>query len=85
MDHYNSQLVAGYSKNTPSLGLVVFMPDYFKIRATASKVNSVSAASNKVSKRRVVVLRNMTGLSDKGPAVSSRVMLVSRPDTGPIG
>ena len=51
IDHYNSQLVAGYSKNTPSLGLVVFMPDYFKIRATASKVNSASAASNKVSKR----------------------------------
>jgi hypothetical protein len=27
-DRYNDQLVAGYSKNTPSLGLKVYMPDY---------------------------------------------------------
>jgi hypothetical protein len=30
IDKYNSQLVAGYSKNTPSKGLVVFMPDLAK-------------------------------------------------------
>src|SRR4030095_1793616 len=29
MDHYNTQLVAGTSKNTPSFGLVVYMPDYY--------------------------------------------------------
>ena len=28
---YNRQLVAGYSKNTPSHGLIVFMPDYFSL------------------------------------------------------
>lgn len=28
LEKYNAQLVAGYSKNTPRLGLVVFMPDY---------------------------------------------------------
>lgn len=28
LDRYNDQLVAGYSKNTPDYGLVVFMPDY---------------------------------------------------------
>jgi len=27
--HYNRQLVAGYSKNIPRHGLVVFMPDYY--------------------------------------------------------
>jgi hypothetical protein len=27
-DRYNEQLVAGYSKNTPALGLKVYMPDY---------------------------------------------------------
>ncbi len=25
---YNRQLVAGYSKNTPTHGLIVFMPDF---------------------------------------------------------
>ena len=28
LDDYNRQLVAGYSKNTPSHGLIVHMPDY---------------------------------------------------------
>ena len=30
LDHYNAQLVAGYEKNTPDQGLIVFMPDYKK-------------------------------------------------------
>jgi len=30
-DHYKEHLVAGYSKTTPSGGLVVYMPDYNKI------------------------------------------------------
>jgi len=29
---YNRQLVAGYSKNTPRHGLLVYMPDYGKVR-----------------------------------------------------
>jgi len=32
IDHYNRQLVAGYSKNTPRYGLVVFMPDYYQVK-----------------------------------------------------
>lgn len=28
LDHYNQQLVAGYSRNTPDHGLIVTMPDY---------------------------------------------------------
>jgi hypothetical protein len=32
---YNRQLVAGYSKNTPTHGLIVFMPDF----ATLSRPN----------------------------------------------
>ncbi len=34
LDHYNEQLVAGYSRNTPDHGLIVVMPDY---RAVATK------------------------------------------------
>jgi hypothetical protein len=30
-DRYNDQLVAGYSKNTPRLGLKVYMPDYHRV------------------------------------------------------
>ena len=32
LDHYNDQLVAGYTKNTPEYGLRVFMPDFNKLR-----------------------------------------------------
>ena len=32
LSDYNRQLVAGYSKNTPSHGLIVHMPDYGEIR-----------------------------------------------------
>ncbi len=33
LDHYNEQLVAGYSRNTPDHGLIVTMPDYAAVRA----------------------------------------------------
>jgi hypothetical protein len=36
IDHYNEQLVAGYSKMTPSGGLCVHMPDYSKLKKTAT-------------------------------------------------
>jgi hypothetical protein len=32
VDHYKDQLVGGYSKTTPSSGLEVFMPDYYKVK-----------------------------------------------------
>ena len=51
MDHYNTQLVAGYSKNTPNFGLVVFMPDYSKVRGSFSKVDSAGPSDRSVSKR----------------------------------
>ena len=35
-EHYNDQLVAGYSKNTASGGLLVYMPDYPKISKSLS-------------------------------------------------
>lgn len=35
IDHYNSQLVAGYSKTTPRFGLIVYMPDYYKLRKSS--------------------------------------------------
>jgi hypothetical protein len=37
IDHYNEQLVAGYSKMTQSGGLCVHMPDYNKLKHPAAK------------------------------------------------
>jgi hypothetical protein len=37
LDHYNDQLVAGYSKNTPNKGLKTFMPDADELRARTAK------------------------------------------------
>ncbi len=36
LDHYKDQLVAGYSKTTPSFGLRVYMRDYNKLRKQAA-------------------------------------------------
>jgi hypothetical protein len=33
LDHYNEQLVAGYSRNTPDHGLIVTMPDYATLKS----------------------------------------------------
>ena len=54
MDHYNTQLVAGTSRNTPNFGLVVYMPDYYKVRSgVQSKVsfpsNGAATATNGVA------------------------------------
>ena len=40
IDHYNQQLVAGFSKSTPRYGLVAYIPDYYKIRKTSPTENS---------------------------------------------
>src|SRR5207237_2525516 len=40
IDHYNQQLVAGYSKNTPRYGLVAHVPDYYKLQKTSPTSNS---------------------------------------------
>jgi hypothetical protein len=37
LDHYNDQLVAGYSKNTPNKGLKTFMPDADELTARRAK------------------------------------------------
>jgi outer membrane protein OmpA-like peptidoglycan-associated protein len=56
LDHYNAQLVAGTSKNTPNFGLVVYMPDYYKVHSGAqSKVslpsnNDVASAKQETNK-----------------------------------
>ena len=36
-EKYNEQLVAGYSKNTPNHGLMVFMPDLSDVASTMSR------------------------------------------------
>ncbi|HET8677503.1 MAG TPA: hypothetical protein VFO63_17020 [Blastocatellia bacterium] len=51
IDHYNRQLIAGYSKTTPRLGLVVYMPDYYKVQPRAAVENTRSAASGNSSKQ----------------------------------
>ena len=43
IDHYNEQLVAGYSKMTPSAGLCVHMPDYNKLPRHAGKTTTASS------------------------------------------
>ena len=43
LDHYKEQLVAGYTKETPSFGLCVYMRDYNKL--TASKSSSTAATN----------------------------------------
>ena len=40
LDRYNDQLVAGYSKNTPSRGLKTFMPDADDLRAKTARAPS---------------------------------------------
>ncbi|PYQ03033.1 MAG: hypothetical protein DMF82_14290, partial [Acidobacteria bacterium] len=37
LDRYNDQLVAGYSKNTPSRGLKTFMPDANDLAARTAR------------------------------------------------
>jgi hypothetical protein len=37
LDHYREQLVAGYSKTTPTFGLRVFMPDYHRLERPATR------------------------------------------------
>lgn len=37
LDHYKEQLVAGYSKTTPTFGLKVFMPDFHRLKRPATK------------------------------------------------
>jgi hypothetical protein len=51
LDHYNTQLVAGTSKNTPNYGLVVYMPDYFKVNSGSQGKISLSSASEVASSR----------------------------------
>jgi hypothetical protein len=51
LDHYNSQLVAGHSKNTPNFGLVVVMPDYYKLRQASTKQPRVKDADTTLSRR----------------------------------
>ena len=44
LDHYREQLVAGYTKETPSFGLRVYMRDYNKLRHAKSNPGSGTAS-----------------------------------------
>lgn len=46
LDHYKDQLVAGYSKTTPSFGLRVYIRDYDRLKTEASRL-----AQNRASKK----------------------------------
>jgi hypothetical protein len=50
IDNYNRQLVAGYTKNKPNYGLVVFMPDYLKIKQRSTTQSAVSNSPRKLRK-----------------------------------
>ena len=46
--HYNDMLVAGYSRNTPGLGLKTYMPDYDDLKAGRRVAHSPGAAATGV-------------------------------------
>ncbi len=51
IDRYNDQLVAGFSKNTPSLGLVVHMPDFHSVRRSARPSTSAKPRSTSTGEK----------------------------------
>jgi len=69
IDHYNQQLVAGYSKATPRYGLVAHIPDYYKIRKTSPTENSGKTNSKPAVKSRE---SNSTGGIKLKPLLESR-------------
>jgi len=48
VDGYNDMLVAGYSKNTPQLGLKTYMPDYDDLKS-GRRVNGTPGAARRAS------------------------------------
>ncbi len=46
LDHYKQQLVAGYTKETPSFGLCVFMRDFNKI----ARMKAVSTSKSQTNR-----------------------------------
>jgi hypothetical protein len=44
LDHYAEQLEAGYSKSLPSLGLLVFMPDYSTVAKSSHPESKTTKA-----------------------------------------
>ncbi len=76
IDHYNQQLVAGYSKTTPRYGLVAHIPDYYKIRKTSPTENS-----DKVNSKPSVGSRRSrgTGRTDSRPSAESRASSAPQP------
>jgi hypothetical protein len=48
-DHYQDQLVAGYSKTTATGGLLVYMPDYGKIAKAGSSRQSTANSADRVA------------------------------------
>jgi hypothetical protein len=73
IDHYNEQLVAGYSKTTPRYGLIAYLPDYYKIRKTSPTENSAGTTSKSSVELRGSI---RTSRTNSDPLVESRA---SRP------
>ena len=69
IDHYNQQLVAGFSKATPRFGLVAYVPDYYKIRTISSKENFGNTNSKPSVEPRA---SNRTSRTNPNPTVESR-------------
>jgi len=72
IDHYNRQLVAGYSKSTPRYGLVAYVPDYYKIQ----KVSPTKISGTAVSKPQFE--SPGTNSANSKPSVESGASSVSR-------
>jgi hypothetical protein len=46
IDHYNDQLVAGFSKSQPDLGLVTYMPDFNDLHGKQAAARAVGTRPN---------------------------------------
>jgi hypothetical protein len=77
LDRYNDQLVAGYSKNTPSRGLKTFMPDADDLRARTEPsfalAATFTAAANVAPEE----------IPQKMPSFWARARAASRDSTSP--
>ena len=51
-EHYNDQLVAGYSKNTPARGLIVYMPDLADLPPASARPISSRASARPAEARK---------------------------------
>ncbi len=79
IDHYNQQLVAGYSKTTSRYGVVAHVPDYYKIQKTSATESSTKTNSNKANSKSPAASYSSNGGNKSMPFAESRASSTSQP------